>query len=755
MRSQQNSTESQTPLVNIKLWSCLTSLVSYNSRWIGSVPKVADPCSNPPLSETILDTSHKPSVACVRRDAQATRGLCRFLNGNCYEGEFRDGKMEGAGTYLWTDGNKYEGEVLGNRIEGRGTYMWTNGTEYTGEVRDGLRNGSGVFRLSEGRYCDGDWRDGKMHGVGKMVFESDEEGNPVSYYEGEFIKNKREGTGVRVYRSGDFYGGEWLNNLPHGRGRMEWRDRGEVYIGDWFKGVQNGYGEMLWETELVNSAQFPNKNRYVGSWRDGQRNGQGVLYYATGAVYSGTWVSDKKEGTGVYTQSNGDRVEGEFRDDKLVSAKEQPETRPLTPVSQLVGDVDESDSCHRSEAFKSSLLHLIPETLNPEIELKAVHNVLLTNIGELKWIFHFYSKLGVAPGFPHSFSRLKLWQLLIDCQIFYNETFSEVDLLLATPLPDKHTPQLLHHPSVDFLLREFLQCLVVLGFHLFSKLYAGEPGRLAWCLKYLIEDTLLPNACSGAGYLYQTPELLLITKPYFAPCYKLYNAACKDGTICYRSLLHMLNDCRVLELVTIENVIGFITNTNPYVYQEECYKPMLSMNFLEFFNILLSCARITGPNESALLFQQMSKQETSNNQCVEEDRMGSLHQSGSSNEQLEERNDSSQSHSGSNSAKSELRAEPVIVDDLMTSQPQDSMENNLSKEPSQINVILAEEPNSLVFPASDMPPTTGENVPTLPELESEAVKWKRQLKTLFDDNLFPKATIAFKPPNYEHFSLPN
>ena len=735
MKSLQNSNDSQPSLIDIKLWRCLTGLVSNNSRWIGSVPKAAELCPNPPLSETILDTSHKPSVGCVRGN---TNGMCKFLNGNCYEGEFRNGKMEGVGRYLWTDGNSYEGQVLGNRIEGCGTYKWTDGTEYTGQVRNGLRDGSGVFRLGEGQYYDGDWREGKMQGVGKMVFESDEEGNPVSYYEGEFVKNRREGTGVRVYRSGNVYTGGWLRNLSHGRGRMEWRDKGEVYIGEWFEGVQNGYGEMLWDTDLVNSAQFPNKNRYVGSWRDGQRNGQGVLYYATGAVYSGSWVSDRKEGAGVFIDSNGDRVEGEFRDDKLVCANEQPETRPLTPVSQLVGDVDESDSCHRSEAFKISLLHLIPETLNPEIELRAVHNVLLTNIGELKWIFHFYSKLGVPPGSPHSFTRLKLWQMLADCQIFYKETFREVDMLFSRPLPDKHTPQLLHHPGVDFLLREFLQCLVVLGFHLFSKLYAGEPGRLAWCLKYIIEDTLLPNACSGTGYLYQTPEMLLITEPYFAPCYKLYNSVCKDGTVCYRSLLHLLSDCKCLEVVPVEAVFGFINNTNPFFYQEECYKAMLAMNFLEFFNILLSCAKLTGPNESARLFEQMSKQEASDNDIAGGDRVGSMHQSGGSRE---DRNGSSQLQSEANSAGSEL-----VADQLITSQPQDSpeFEDNSSKEQSQVNMIPAGDPDPLAVPASNRPLSAGEDVPVVPEVEPEAARWKRQLRTFFAETLFPEATVAFQ-----------
>ncbi|KAI6655999.1 Radial spoke head 10-like protein B-like [Oopsacas minuta] len=767
MTSNQTATDNNQSVIDTKLWNCLTSLVSNNSRWIGSVSKESDLFLIPPLSETILDTSHQSSLNCVSRNVQETEGLCKFLTGNFYEGEFRNGKMDGKGVYLWADGDKYEGEVVGNKIQGNGTYRWTDGSVYSGEVRDGLRNGSGVLRMIDGNYYDGNWRDGKMNGVGRMVFECDEEGNPVSYYEGEFRDNLRGGPGIRVYRSGNFYSGEWLNNLPHGKGRMEWKDRREVYTGDWSEGVQNGYGEMLWKTELVNSAQFPNKNRYIGDWRGGQRNGKGVMYYATGAVYSGGWTADRKEGTGVYTQPNGDRVEGEFRDDKLFCAKEVIESRPITPMSQLVGDVDDIDSSSRSEAFKNSLLHLIPNNLNPDLEVKAVHNILLTNIGELKWIYHFYSNLGVTPGAAHSFTRLKLWQLLIDCQIFYKETFCEVNKLLCIPLPDKHTPELVHHPYVEFLLREFLQCLVVLGHHLFCKMYGGEPGRLAWCLKYLIEEIVLPNACRGKGYLYQTPEMVLISEPYFASCEKLYNAICEqlNGTISYRSFLFMMDDCHMLDLVAIETVLSFIINTNPFVYEEDCYKIMLQMNFLEFFNTLLSCAKLTGPNNSAILFEQMSKQGASNNEGAEVDKMGSLYQSGSSAER--ESDKASQSHSAMDSVNSNSEDEGIqMVDKLeevgnadisnTNMKPRQilhSQEDYSSKDSSNLSVNLEEEEEDKPILPTYIPPTATEEIPYLPVIESESDKWQRQLTTFFDEHLFPDASIAFLPPKYRPFSL--
>ena len=38
-------------------------------------------------------------------------------------------------------------------------------------------------------------------------------------------------------------------------------------------------------------------------------HGQGEMYYANGDQYSGTWVDDKKEGTGAYISTSKDRYE--------------------------------------------------------------------------------------------------------------------------------------------------------------------------------------------------------------------------------------------------------------------------------------------------------------------------------------------------------------------------------------------------------------------------------------------------------------
>ena len=64
----------------------------------------------------------------------------------------------------------------------------------------------------------------------------DSEGN--SYYDGEWVENRKEGWGLRQYSSGNMYEGQWKNNMRHGEGQMRWLDRDQIYYGDWDNGIQ-------------------------------------------------------------------------------------------------------------------------------------------------------------------------------------------------------------------------------------------------------------------------------------------------------------------------------------------------------------------------------------------------------------------------------------------------------------------------------------------------------------------------------------
>ena len=60
-----------------------------------------------------------------------------FSSGDKYEGEFKEGKKHGFGTYTFHEGSKYEGEYKDGEYHGQGTFTFTDGSKYEGEWKDG------------------------------------------------------------------------------------------------------------------------------------------------------------------------------------------------------------------------------------------------------------------------------------------------------------------------------------------------------------------------------------------------------------------------------------------------------------------------------------------------------------------------------------------------------------------------------------------------------------------------------------------
>ncbi len=62
-----------------------------------------------------------------------------------YEGQYRNGKREGFGTFFMTNGDKYEGEFQNDRYNGKGIYYWSNGNIYIGRFKDDKKEGLGMI----------------------------------------------------------------------------------------------------------------------------------------------------------------------------------------------------------------------------------------------------------------------------------------------------------------------------------------------------------------------------------------------------------------------------------------------------------------------------------------------------------------------------------------------------------------------------------------------------------------------------------
>jgi hypothetical protein len=83
-------------------------------------------------------------------DSGDTSIFIRFFNGNTYDGCLVNGQMHGPrGRYVWSrSGTVFFGGFLQNRIEGKGTFSWSDRTTYDGQVHNNVRNGQGIFPCS-------------------------------------------------------------------------------------------------------------------------------------------------------------------------------------------------------------------------------------------------------------------------------------------------------------------------------------------------------------------------------------------------------------------------------------------------------------------------------------------------------------------------------------------------------------------------------------------------------------------------------
>jgi len=67
-----------------------------------------------------------------------------YANGDKFEGQIKDGKRHGQGTFHSADGDKYIGEYKDDKMHGQGTYHFADGDKYIGEWKDGKEHGQGT-----------------------------------------------------------------------------------------------------------------------------------------------------------------------------------------------------------------------------------------------------------------------------------------------------------------------------------------------------------------------------------------------------------------------------------------------------------------------------------------------------------------------------------------------------------------------------------------------------------------------------------
>ena len=89
-----------------------------------------------------------------------------------YAGEFEKGKLNGSGTYYFSDGGCYIGEWRENLRSGHGEYRFPNKTSYVGEWREDRFWGKGRYTWNNGKcFYDGEWQNNLRHGKGVINLE--------------------------------------------------------------------------------------------------------------------------------------------------------------------------------------------------------------------------------------------------------------------------------------------------------------------------------------------------------------------------------------------------------------------------------------------------------------------------------------------------------------------------------------------------------------------------------------------------------
>lgn len=83
-----------------------------------------------------------------------------------YQGEYKNNRKHGKGTYEYINGIKYVGQYVDGNKEGFGTlYNGDGSVSYEGSFKKGLPHGSGKAYNKEGKSVDGDW----VEGINKIM----------------------------------------------------------------------------------------------------------------------------------------------------------------------------------------------------------------------------------------------------------------------------------------------------------------------------------------------------------------------------------------------------------------------------------------------------------------------------------------------------------------------------------------------------------------------------------------------------------
>jgi hypothetical protein len=133
-----------------------------------------------------------------------------------------------------------------------------NNTIYQGEIENGKRNGYGKYWNNKFSYI-GMWKDDlpNGHGLYTCIKKTYMFGNDIISYDGEWNQGikENENDSKEVYMNGEYYVGQFKNNMINGIGKLYYQDGVIKYDSDqWVNGIP--FTDCYYETKIQNQKAY-------------------------------------------------------------------------------------------------------------------------------------------------------------------------------------------------------------------------------------------------------------------------------------------------------------------------------------------------------------------------------------------------------------------------------------------------------------------------------------------------------------------
>lgn len=126
-------------------------------------------------------------------------------------------------------------------------------------------------------------------------------------YFGPWLKGKRTGIGSHTQIKSSVYRGEFLNDMYHGKGKLQFTTGPiKVMEGTWKDGELEGDKCMI---------EYENGDKYFGSVKKSQKDGIGAYVCFDKTFYNCQWKNDKKNGRGTCVKSDRTVIKCKWIDD--------------------------------------------------------------------------------------------------------------------------------------------------------------------------------------------------------------------------------------------------------------------------------------------------------------------------------------------------------------------------------------------------------------------------------------------------------